>query len=331
VGLTTPDWLPNLYTSGRRIGDEYRYILERRYAAKFPGNLLSRPGLILNPWELRTTESGTSALTATEAPQAMAGAVEGLSRNAALKHEVSERVAPEPESSLDFLARPAPGLFNLRPDTNGVVRIPIEELGDQQTGVGLAAQGLLILRKHQQTLARGVDQGRLCLRAPQLINKLHRDGPLAIQPLLVVPAQDRELIAIENNPVRAVEPKPLEDGNARKPDGSSWLTRERSLRSEERTIGDQAVRHRPRHAGRRSRARAFVCRTKVTGTTHSGEVSRNDAAATRDRDLDGARCGLTSTPDVDIMNSDSSPYLYHIRHDLRGFTRVDEGLIGSKG
>ena len=131
VGLTTPDWLPNLYTSGRRIGDEYRYILERRYAAKFPGNLLSRPGLILNPWELRTTESGTSALTATEAPQAMAGAVEGLSRNAALKHEVSERVVPEPESSLDFLARPAPVLFNLRPDTNGVVRIPIEELGDR--------------------------------------------------------------------------------------------------------------------------------------------------------------------------------------------------------
>lgn len=131
VGLTTPDWLPNLYTSGRRIGDEYRYILERRYAAKFPGNLLSRPGLILNPWELRTTESGTSALTATEAPQAMAGAVEGLSRNAELKREAAERAVPEPDSSFDFLARPAPGLFNLRPDTNGVVRISREELGDR--------------------------------------------------------------------------------------------------------------------------------------------------------------------------------------------------------
>lgn len=131
LGLATPDWLPNLYTSGRRIGDEYRYILERRYAAKYPGNLLQRPGLILNPWELRTTESGTSALTATEAPQAMAGAVEGLSRTAALKREAADRVAPEPESSLDFLARPAPGLFNLRPDTNGVVRVPMMELGDR--------------------------------------------------------------------------------------------------------------------------------------------------------------------------------------------------------
>ena len=34
----TPGRLPNLYISGRKIGDEYRYILERRYAEKFPGN-----------------------------------------------------------------------------------------------------------------------------------------------------------------------------------------------------------------------------------------------------------------------------------------------------
>src|SRR5678815_4212210 len=50
-----PAKLPNLYAGGRDIGDEYRYILERRYAQKFPGNMLSRPGLILNPWEKRTT------------------------------------------------------------------------------------------------------------------------------------------------------------------------------------------------------------------------------------------------------------------------------------
>ena len=31
------------YLSGRKIGDEYRYILERRYAAAFPGNMLKQP------------------------------------------------------------------------------------------------------------------------------------------------------------------------------------------------------------------------------------------------------------------------------------------------
>jgi hypothetical protein len=48
-----PARLPNLYAAGRDIGDEYRYILERRYAQKFPGNMLARPGLLLNPWEKR--------------------------------------------------------------------------------------------------------------------------------------------------------------------------------------------------------------------------------------------------------------------------------------
>src|SRR5690606_3471870 len=49
------EWAPNVYLSGRQIGDEYRYILDRRYATRYPGNLLDRPGLLLNPWELRST------------------------------------------------------------------------------------------------------------------------------------------------------------------------------------------------------------------------------------------------------------------------------------
>ncbi len=39
-----PAKLPNLFSAGREIGDEYRYILERRYAKLFPGNMLTRPG-----------------------------------------------------------------------------------------------------------------------------------------------------------------------------------------------------------------------------------------------------------------------------------------------
>ncbi len=43
------------YISGRNIGDEYRYVLERQLHKIFAGTLLERPGLILNPWELRET------------------------------------------------------------------------------------------------------------------------------------------------------------------------------------------------------------------------------------------------------------------------------------
>ena len=46
------------YAAGRKLGDEYRYIIDRKYAAKFPGNMLERPSLLLNPWAIRGTETG---------------------------------------------------------------------------------------------------------------------------------------------------------------------------------------------------------------------------------------------------------------------------------
>jgi len=42
----------SLYIAGRNIGDEYRYILERKFAKVYPGNMLKRHGLLLNPWEI---------------------------------------------------------------------------------------------------------------------------------------------------------------------------------------------------------------------------------------------------------------------------------------
>ena len=44
--------------SGRDIGDEYRYVLDRRSRARRPGVLLDKPGLLLNPWALRSTSTG---------------------------------------------------------------------------------------------------------------------------------------------------------------------------------------------------------------------------------------------------------------------------------
>jgi hypothetical protein len=40
------------YHAGRQLGDEYRYVLERRFATKYPGNMLRRPSLLLNPWSI---------------------------------------------------------------------------------------------------------------------------------------------------------------------------------------------------------------------------------------------------------------------------------------
>lgn len=48
----------SVFLSGRNIGDEIRYIIDRKYATKYPGNMLERPSLLLNPWVLRSTETG---------------------------------------------------------------------------------------------------------------------------------------------------------------------------------------------------------------------------------------------------------------------------------
>ena len=45
------------YLSGRDIGDELRYILDRRQGKVFPGNMLRRPSILLNPWAIRDTDT----------------------------------------------------------------------------------------------------------------------------------------------------------------------------------------------------------------------------------------------------------------------------------
>ena len=62
-----PSQLPNLFLSGRKIGDEFRYILERRYGRKLPGNMLERPEILLNPWAVRDTEAGAEQLATGDA------------------------------------------------------------------------------------------------------------------------------------------------------------------------------------------------------------------------------------------------------------------------
>ena len=64
----------SLYAAGRKLGDEYRYIIDRKYAKKYPGNMLERPSLLLNPWPVRKTETETQQAAegeqfAPEAPQ----------------------------------------------------------------------------------------------------------------------------------------------------------------------------------------------------------------------------------------------------------------------
>src|SRR5262249_56326642 len=53
-----PGHAESVCRAGRNMGDESRSALDRRNQKKYPGNMLERPMLLLNPWAIRTTETG---------------------------------------------------------------------------------------------------------------------------------------------------------------------------------------------------------------------------------------------------------------------------------
>lgn len=117
------------YESGRDIGDEYRYILDRQQARKYPGNMLERPGLLLNPWALRSTDAEKERLAAggeykgQSAAEARLPGAPGMMRMAANMLKQTEGFAP-----VDFLKQPAVTLLNLVPDKDGRIVVPREAL-----------------------------------------------------------------------------------------------------------------------------------------------------------------------------------------------------------
>lgn len=120
------------YVSGRDIGDEYRYVLERKNHPRRPGVLLDKPGLLLNPWAVRATATG--------AQQARGGGAysAGAPRPANAPAPATQIARGEPAldpgafASLDFLPAAARVLANLRPDERGELSISRADLGDAQ-------------------------------------------------------------------------------------------------------------------------------------------------------------------------------------------------------
>ncbi len=111
------------YVSGRDIGDEYRYIVERKRAARLPGNMLTRPGLLLNPWAVRSTQ--TSVAEAAAGGEYAAAGVPPASMAAPCRAPAEAPAPPAGAfSSVDFLAYPAALIANLKPGKDGSVTVP---------------------------------------------------------------------------------------------------------------------------------------------------------------------------------------------------------------
>jgi hypothetical protein len=128
--LLAQPWLAAraFYESGRDIGDEYRYILDRQQAAKYPGNMLERPGLLLNPWALRATEAEAERLAEGNEFQQQSAALPAAARKAFGGAAGAAAGAAEGYASVDFLKQPAVALLNLVPDKAGKITVPREAL-----------------------------------------------------------------------------------------------------------------------------------------------------------------------------------------------------------
>jgi hypothetical protein len=121
----------SLYEAGRKISDEYRYILDRQSAEKYPGNMLKRPSLILNPWATRDADTGVATGAGGES---FVGGGGGGGGGMAYRLGGSGGRAPNVMNlgTLDFLANGAVVLVNLQPDKNGTVTVPRKLLLDKQ-------------------------------------------------------------------------------------------------------------------------------------------------------------------------------------------------------
>ncbi|MDA1050033.1 MAG: hypothetical protein O3C40_06085 [Planctomycetota bacterium] len=125
-----PGRMTALYVAGRSIGDEYQYIIDRRYAKKYPGVLVERPSVLLNPWAVRSTESGRQDAQAGDDFAPAAEPEPAMAEHAA---NLGLVVASDGDfANLDFLSEASVVLANLQPDEKGVVTIPLDKLGAHQ-------------------------------------------------------------------------------------------------------------------------------------------------------------------------------------------------------
>lgn len=127
--ITTPR-PESLYMAGRDIGDEYRYIIQRHFASKFPGNMLDRPSLLLNPWAVRTTQTGEQEA---QAGSDFGRAADKAGQSAGRKQAGEAAVqTPQDFADLDFLAASSLVLSNLQPNKDGFIELKREDLGPHQ-------------------------------------------------------------------------------------------------------------------------------------------------------------------------------------------------------
>ena len=123
------------YHAGRKLSDEYRYVLERRFTKKYPGNMLDRPSMLLNPMQLAESSFNAPIGLGGGAGGRYGGRNKKAAGSPASPKARAQAASGQPGgrlANLDYLPRGSSLISNLRPDANGIVSVPLAALGDGQ-------------------------------------------------------------------------------------------------------------------------------------------------------------------------------------------------------
>jgi hypothetical protein len=126
--------LASSYLEERNVGPEQRYIHARRFLTRYPGNLLERPGLLLQPWTSAESDGRQPARTSTISGGAGGGMGGGRAGRRRATSDARSITQPGANIDLDFMAEPAQVIANLRPDEDGWVRVPREDFAPDGSG-----------------------------------------------------------------------------------------------------------------------------------------------------------------------------------------------------
>ncbi len=114
------------FVDSLRLDEEYSYILDRRQAQKYPGNLLAQPSLLIHPWEVSVTENLSQEAAAGDAMSRLAAPAAPAPQLQAEAEEKGDSDSPA-WKSFDFLAKGQVLLANVALE-NGQATIDIAPL-----------------------------------------------------------------------------------------------------------------------------------------------------------------------------------------------------------
>ncbi|MGL5018194.1 MAG: hypothetical protein ACRDBP_08685, partial [Luteolibacter sp.] len=131
-GPLIPGFIGCGFLTERRISDEMRYILDRRTAKTFPSSMLPRPGLLLNRWTEEDLEQDHLAGSDGESGSSNNAPSRQTYRGEALEGGASHGEAVRLTAVRDFLQFPSVVRFDLKPEADGSLKLPLAQFEGSQ-------------------------------------------------------------------------------------------------------------------------------------------------------------------------------------------------------